>query len=147
MANGTIKVEFIDSTLGQTSTQDDVNQVNSNDSLGLGNVNKSQKSIASSSIQTALIQAGKQAVNSSVTMYADLTGNYVAARNINNASSLISVGLMMANFPVGTIVGTTSLALSTASTLIKVRNDNNNSALLRERTGNSALNNSQEFDY
>ena len=149
MATGQIVVtfrnsnEFINPT--ESSAEDIMNE-NNNDIFNIGK-STSNNSSKSSTIKTLAIQAGKTLFNYGLSVYGDLTGNYVLENKINDAINISSTAAMLATFPVGTIAAVTQITTSTISSFINQNKSNLETNLLRSRTGNSTLNNSMEgFD-
>ena len=149
MANGQIIVTFQNSNdivnPSQSSAEDVMNE-NGNDiyNFGKSTTNNSNKS---SLVKTLAIQTGKSLFNYGLSVFGDLTGNYVLENKINDAINIASTAAMLATFPVGTIAAVTQITTSTISSFINQNKSNLETNLLRSRTGNSTLNNSMEgFD-
>lgn len=104
---------------------------------------ESKASAARSAIVAGIIDYGKKAINYGVGIIGDLTGDYQSQRQIQAGISMIGTAVMMAQFPVGTIAGAVQLTTQAISSVIATNNANKDVALLRERTGNEAINNSE----
>lgn len=102
------------------------------------------KSTARSAIATMALNYAKKSASYGLSIYGDLTGDYVAQNKMSNAVNLVTTGIMMANFPVGTIAGAFSIATQTASFIISTERQRRQTNLIRERTGNETINNSEE---
>lgn len=78
------------------------------------------------------IQKVASSVQTYADIYADYTGDYVASNNLRNLNSALSV-----------ITNPIGASINAVRHLIDVRKSNLNAELLRSRTGNSTLDNSQ----
>lgn len=124
----------------ELTNQASVEEVGANKSI---NPPKSQNKVASSAITSALISSAKQLAMSGLGAYGSITGDYIKQQRMQDAVSLVGTAVMMMNWPVGTIAGATSLAISTISTIIETRNQNYNIDMLRQRAGTETINQSK----
>lgn len=104
---------------------------------------KSSNDIARSAVVTMAIGYGKKAASYVTGIFGDLTGDYIKQNQVENLINNAATGMMMAQFPVGTIAGAFSLATQTISYYINVDKQNRQTALLKERSGNETINNSE----
>ena len=91
--------------------------------------------VQNQAVNAALINAGKQVLTQGVTQYAELTGNYAQAENINNVLSIGSDLFILSTGAVGAIAIGAKYAINTANSFIKQKRANDNIALLRQRAG------------
>ena len=140
MANGRIDVYFHNSSGDEGPSEEE------NGSSAEGQTTapkKNKKDTARSTIATMAISSVKRAVNSGLSIYGDLTGDYRNQRSMQEMVSTIGTLVMMANFPKGTIAGAFSLATQTANTIIQNNKMDREAEMYRRRTGNETINNSE----
>lgn len=104
---------------------------------------KNKDSISESALKSVAIQSGKTIVNSGIEAFSQITGNYIQARQVQNAVSLGATALMMTQFPVGTVAGALSIVTSGINSAIQTRLNNIDTDLLQQRSGNINYDNSR----
>jgi hypothetical protein len=97
-------------------------------------------SVAQSAVNTAIINAGKQAMMQGIKHYGTLTGNYQLERQMNMMLGLTADMLMIAKGgPVGVIAVATRHALSIANSVVEQRVSDREQALAIQRAGEISL--------
>ena len=91
--------------------------------------------VQNQAVNAALINAGKQVLNQSVSQFADLTGNYAQAETIENVLSIGSDLLILSTGPVGLVAVGTKYIVNATNSFIKQKRALDNIALARERLG------------
>lgn len=93
-------------------------------------------------VRTALVQAGKQALQYATSQYGNLTGNAIGQRKINNMIELASIGTTLAvgGVVVGGIAVATQMALKIANNSIENARSNQVADLIYQRSGNITRN-------
>ena len=141
MADGNIHVYF--HSAESDSSQDEENiSGNENDNKSVSKP-KSNKSTARSAIATTAIDYANKSMNYGISVFGDLTGDYQTQRGMQSFVNGVSTLSMMANFPFGTIAGAFKMGTDIISSIINTRNANRQSEMIRKRTGNEVLNDSE----
>lgn len=99
----------------------------------------STKGLATSAIMAVAVDTGKKMLMYGTSVIGDLSGDYIAQQNINDTINMVGTAINMLNFPVGTIASSVQIAQKFISTTIERNNKNQEIELLRQRTGNSSL--------
>ena len=94
-----------------------------------------RSTVQNQAVNAVLFSAGKQVLTQGVSQYANLTGNYARAENINNMLSFGSDLLIASTGPVGLIALTTKYAINITNSFIAQKRANDNIALQRQRLG------------
>lgn len=97
-------------------------------------------SLIGDAVNVALINAGKQIVDSLINMTFTVTGNSIARRTYENASMIASyVSQIAIGGPIGLLAVGAQEAARIGSQVIENKRTNQQSELLYERTGNVAI--------
>ena len=87
-------------------------------------------------VNSAMIAAGKQAINAGIRTQAEITGDYVLADTVSFATSFAADILMVAKGgAIGAIAVATKYGLSVAESYAKQRVADRNNEFIRQRTG------------
>lgn len=137
--DGTINVYFHGSADGEASEEN----VGENQDGKNTTPKKNGKDISRDAMITMGIGYAKKSLSYGVSVYGNLTGDYQSQRQMQSAIEGVGLLVMMTQFPLGTIAGAFSLATQTASSVIELVKSNRETAIIRERIGNEAVNNSE----
>lgn len=137
--DGTINVYFHGSADGEASEEN----VGENQDGKNTTPKKNGKDLSRDAMITMGIGYAKKSLSYGVSVYGNLTGDYQSQRQMQSAIEGVGLLVMMTKFPIGTIAGAFSLATQTASSVIELVKSNRETAIIRERIGNEAVNNSE----
>lgn len=104
---------------------------------------KSDKEKARDMLGAMALSNLKKGINYGVSMIGDLTGNYMLQNQLQDTISIGGELISMANFPVGTVAGVFSVTTQTISQVVNTNKANRQASILRARTGNETINNSE----
>lgn len=139
MANGRIDVYF------HNGSGEDISK-NSSANPTIPKEAKDEKAKALATLRTIAINVGEQMLNYGISIYGNVTGDYIANQNMQDMISVGSTIAMMTQFPMGTMAGAIRLTTGAITNAINVRHTNQQIDMIKQRTGNSALDNSQETE-
>jgi hypothetical protein len=109
-------------------------------------VDREKSSIQSSAVSTALIQAGTQAITSTINQYGDLTGDYITANAISDITNIAADALMIAKGGiVGVVAVATRKAIQAGQTALQAYRANKEVEFIRQRTGNVTINDGRYY--
>lgn len=100
---------------------------------------KDKNTADDSMIKSLIIDSAKKVALDSVSMIGDLSGNYQAQRNIENGINAVNTAVQLMNFPVGTVATSLNIVSSGIKEVINRNNENQQIALLKERSGNAVF--------
>ena len=86
-------------------------------------------------VRVAMINAAKQAINTGVSQFGNITGDYASARAINTVTSAAADIFMLSQGPVGIIAVATKYTMAGVTSYIEQKNRSINEQLIRERAG------------
>ena len=129
MANGRIDVYFHE---GGKSSNKNAGDKKSED----------KNELEHQAIMHQVVNYAKQTVIESVNTFSNFTGSYKAQRLVSGAANVAAVGVMLSQFPVGTIAAGISLVSQGVGQILDTIQADRQSALLLKRSGNEATNES-----
>lgn len=139
MANGRIDVYF--HAAGEEGTGEEEN--NPGQESERTAKRKSNSETARAMLASMAKDNIKKGINYGISLIGDLTGNYLAQNQLQDAMSVAGTAISMANFPVGTIAGVFSITTQSISQIINDNKANRQASILQKRTGNEVINNSE----
>lgn len=98
---------------------------------------KNKDAVDESTINNLIIDSGKKIAMNGISLYGDLTGNYMQQSQIQNYINLGATAIQLMNWPVGTISTAVNLTISGISSLIERGNQKAQIDLLIQRSGNA----------
>lgn len=95
----------------------------------------------SNTVKTILTQTGTKMINKGLSMYGDLTGDYITQNAISQLTSAAGdIATIAIGGPIGAIAVATKIGLQVGDSYIQQSKTNYKINFMKQRTGNSALN-------
>ncbi len=105
------------------------------------NKDPEKRSNTQNAVSTMIVQVGSKIISQGVSMYGDLTGNYLEGKRISEFIGFAGdIGTIAVGGPIGAVAVGMKWATSTINNIVNLKKTNYSINFKAERTGNSALN-------